>query len=201
MLVLIEDTPNPNALKFSTVPDSTFSPAGPLYFENKEQAVEKSDFVVELFDLEVVDAVFLGDNFVTVTVHSSTNFDQLKSEVINLVLKYLGNNISILKDSENLSAKNSGDAATKNTAINTDLEDAIEKKIIEIIATKIKPSVAMDGGDVAYHSFVDGVVKVKLRGACSGCPSAQMTLKDGIESTLKYYIPEVESVEAVNAMD
>ncbi len=73
----------------------------------------------------------------------------------------------------------------------------IEKQIIEIINTKVRPAVAMDGGDIEYHSFKDGIVKLQMRGACVGCPSSTMTLKQGIESLLKYYIPEVVSVEQV----
>ena len=72
------------------------------------------------------------------------------------------------------------------------------KKIEEILDSKIRPAVARDGGDIKFKSFKDGVVKVELQGSCSGCPSSTITLKSGIENMLKYYIPEIESVEAIN---
>jgi Fe-S cluster biogenesis protein NfuA len=74
----------------------------------------------------------------------------------------------------------------------------IEKQIIEIIDTRVRPSVAMDGGDIIYQGFENGIVYLELRGACSGCPSSTITLKNGIESMLQHFIPEVQSVEAVN---
>ena len=74
----------------------------------------------------------------------------------------------------------------------------IEKQIIEIIETRVRPSVAMDGGDIIYRGFKDGVVKLELHGACSGCPSSSITLKNGIESMLQHFVPEVKSVEAVS---
>ena len=77
-----------------------------------------------------------------------------------------------------------------------DMSD-IEKQIVEIIETRVRPSVAMDGGDIIYKGFENGVVYLQLRGACSGCPSASVTLKSGIESMLKHFIPEVKSVESI----
>nr|WP_300552802.1 NifU family protein [Maricaulis sp.] len=73
------------------------------------------------------------------------------------------------------------------------------KEIIDLIDTRVRPAVAQDGGDILFHSFIaeSGIVRLKMRGACSGCPSSTMTLKAGIENLLKHYVPEVTSVEAV----
>jgi Fe-S cluster biogenesis protein NfuA len=81
--------------------------------------------------------------------------------------------------------------------IDTDGMSDIEKQIIEIIETRVRPSVAMDGGDIVYQGFEDGIVYLQLRGACSGCPSSSVTLKNGIESMLQHFVPEVKGVEAV----
>ena len=75
---------------------------------------------------------------------------------------------------------------------------AIEERIREILEIKVRPAVAMDGGDIIFHSFEDGIVKLQLKGSCSGCPSSTITLKNGIENMLKHYIPEVEGVEQVD---
>ena len=83
------------------------------------------------------------------------------------------------------------------TQINTEGLSEIEKQIIEIIETRVRPSVAMDGGDIIYKGFKEGVVYLQLQGACSGCPSSTATLKNGIESMLQHYIPEVQAVEAL----
>jgi Fe-S cluster biogenesis protein NfuA len=80
---------------------------------------------------------------------------------------------------------------------NADLSE-IEKQIIEIIETRVRPSVAMDGGDIIYKSFEDGIVYLELKGSCSGCPSSSVTLKNGVESMLQYYVPEVKAVEAID---
>ncbi len=76
-------------------------------------------------------------------------------------------------------------------------DDEIVKQIKELIEVKVRPAVAMDGGDIIFHSFEDGIVKLQLKGSCSGCPSSTITLKNGIENMLKHYIPEVVSVEQV----
>jgi len=81
--------------------------------------------------------------------------------------------------------------------IDTDGMSDVEQQIVEIIETRVRPSVAMDGGDIVYQGFEDGVVYLQLRGACSGCPSSSVTLKGGIESMLQHFVPEVKSVEAV----
>ena len=75
--------------------------------------------------------------------------------------------------------------------------DDIEKKIIHVLETKVKPAVANDGGDIKFLEFKNGIVKVKLQGSCSGCPSATITLKQGVQNLLKHYIPDVKQVEAV----
>ena len=77
-------------------------------------------------------------------------------------------------------------------------DSEIVSLIKELIEVRVRPAVAMDGGDIIYHSFIDGVVFVKLQGSCSGCPSSLITLKQGIENMLKYYIPEVKEVQSID---
>ena len=85
------------------------------------------------------------------------------------------------------------DAAQDSEADNSD-DDEVVQQIKHLLDTRVRPAVAMDGGDITFHSFEDGVVTLQMRGACQGCPSSTATLKMGIENMLRHYIPEVVEV-------
>jgi len=133
-----------------------------------------------------VEAVFLGADFITVTKNPQSEWKLLKPEILMVIMDHLVSGLPIFNDNENTC-----------TQINTEGLSEIEKQIIEIIETRVRPSVAMDGGDIIYKGFKEGVVYLQLQGACSGCPSSTATLKNGIESMLQHYIPEVQAVEAL----
>ncbi|MEY3196840.1 MAG: hypothetical protein RLZZ59_206 [Pseudomonadota bacterium] len=183
MFIQTESTPNPNAMKF--LPGEEISTIGPVFITSLD-AAKNSPLARRLFAVDGVEAVFLGSDFITITKDEDVAWEILKPEVLVAIMDHLVAKLPIFDKLEN-SSKNSDIA---------DLGD-LEKQIIEIIETRVRPSVAMDGGDIIYKGFENGVVMLALRGACSGCPSSSVTLKNGIESMLKYYVPEVVSVEAV----
>ena len=182
MFIQTEATPNPNALKF--LPGEAISNDGPIHFASIKDA-KASPLARKLFSIDGVNAVFFGSDFVTITKQDDMGWDVLKPEVLVSIMDHLVAKLPIFDtkhDNSNISLENLGD---------------LEKQIVDIIETRVRPSVAMDGGDIIYKGFENGVVMLALRGACSGCPSSTVTLKNGIESMLKYYVPEVVSVEAV----
>lgn len=184
MFIQTEETPNPNALKF--LPGLDISPKSPVFFNNFDEARVKSPLAAKLYDIGNIEAVFLGADFITVTKTPEIEWKLLKPEILMVIMDHLVSGLPIFNDNENTF-----------TQINTEGLSEIEKQIIEIIETRVRPSVAMDGGDIIYKGFKEGVVYLQLQGACSGCPSSTATLKNGIESMLQHYIPEVQAVEAL----
>ena len=184
MFIQTEETPNPNALKF--LPGVDISPKGPVFFNNFDEARTKSLLAAKLYEIGNIEAVFLGADFITITKIPTSEWKLLKPEILMVIMDHLVSGLPIFNDNENTF-----------TQINTEDLSEIEKQIIEIIETRVRPSVAMDGGDIIYKGFKEGVVYLQLQGACSGCPSSTATLKNGIESMLQHYIPEVQAVEAL----
>ena len=184
MFIQIEETPNPNALKF--LPGLEISPEGPIFLNSFEEAVQRSTLAVKIFQVGNVEAVFYGKEFITVTKSEQSEWSLLKPEILMVVMDHLVAGLPVFDEPQNIFRD-----------IDTDGMSDIEKQIIEIIETRVRPSVAMDGGDIVYQGFEDGIVYLQLRGACSGCPSSSITLKNGIESMLQHFVPEVKGVEAV----
>lgn len=184
MFIQTEETPNPNALKF--LPGSEVSSSGPVFFNSNEEALQRSSLAAKIFQIGNIDAVFYGTDFITVTKSEETDWKVLKPEILMVIMDHLVAGMPIFDEQQNAFKE-----------IDTDGMSDVEKQIVEIIETRVRPSVAMDGGDIIYQGFENGVVYLQLRGACSGCPSSSITLKNGIESMLQHFIPEVNSVEAV----
>lgn len=184
MFIQTEETPNPNALKF--LPGVDISPEGPVFFNSINEAKNSSFLAAKIYGVESVEAVFFGLDFITVTKADSSDWKLLKPEILMIIMDHLVSGLLVFDEERKREAQ-----------INTEDLSEIEKQIVEIIETRVRPSVAMDGGDIIYKGFEGGVVYLQLRGACSGCPSSTVTLKNGIESMLKHYVPEVQSVEAL----
>jgi Fe-S cluster biogenesis protein NfuA len=182
MFIQTETTPNPSTLKF--IPGENVLGSGTANFNNKEDAA-KSPLAQALFMINNVDAVFLGSDFISVTKKENTNWDSLKTEVLTTIMEHFVAGKPIMLE---VGAK---------VESHSEADSEVVKQIKELIETRVRPSVAQDGGDIIFHGFENGVVKLEMHGACSGCPSSSVTLKNGIENMLKHYIPEVESVEAV----
>lgn len=190
MFIQTEITPNPATLKF--IPESKVLESGTMEFSSKEEAMD-SDLARSIFENDAVKNVFFGEDFITVTKDNKFEWDILKPDILSKIMTFFSSNSPIINN--------------KSQNKNIDLEEKTnysdsEKQIVEQIKTlleeKIKPAVAQDGGDISFVKFHDNVVYLILRGSCAGCPSSQITLKSGIENMLKYYIPEISAVEAVN---
>jgi Fe-S cluster biogenesis protein NfuA len=181
MFIQTEDTPNPNSIKF--IPGVDVSPNGPVSFSNQNEA-SKSPLANNLFALEYVDSVFLGTDFITVTKKADIAWEIIKPELLITIMEHFISGQPTV-----------GETTQKNKSYENASE--VVQQIIEVLDQRIRPAVAMDGGDIEFHSFEDGIVYLKLKGACSGCPSSSFTLKEGVENTLKHYVPEVMSVEAI----
>ena len=179
MFVQTEVTPNPNSLKF--LPGKNVSNSGPYEITNKD--VVKNELVRNILSINGVEAIFLGQDFISVNKKNHVNWDEIKHIVISLINDFYADGKEFVID-EN--------AEENNKSLNE-----IEKKIIKILDQKIRPAVARDGGDIKFKEFKDGVVKVQLQGSCSGCPSSTMTLKQGVQNLLCHYLPEVKEVVAL----
>lgn len=186
MFIQTEDTPNPDSLKF--VPsDIVICEKGTRQFKDKDEAKKGSPLAFELFKIKGVSSIFFGHDFITVNKDIKTDWAAIKTEVMAAIVDFFMTGKEVLNPEDEAEDK-SGDQD----------DDDVVKQIKELIEVKVRPAVAMDGGDIVYQDFKDGIVYLELKGSCSGCPSSTITLKSGIESMLKHYIPEVESVEQIN---
>ena len=179
MFVQIENTPNPNSLKF--LPGKVVSKIGS--FEITAKSETNNELIRNLLSVNGVNSIFLGSDFISVNKNNEVNWDEIKHIVISLINDfYLNGNEYVIEKNLNETAEN--------------LKE-IEKKIVKILDEKIRPAVAKDGGDIKFKEFSNGIVKVQLQGSCSGCPSSTMTLKQGVQNLLCHYLPEVKGVEAI----
>lgn len=190
MFIQTEGTPNPNTIKF--IPGKiVLGENKTANFFEKEAAVD-SPLALALFAIDNVKSVFLGSDFISVTKQENSSWDLLKTEVLTTIMEHYVMGREVLKDGTNADSLSSME-------IIDEQDQEIVDQIKEIIENRVRPAVAQDGGDIIFRGFKEGVVLLELHGACSGCPSSTITLKNGIENMLKYYIPEVISVESVNA--
>ena len=180
MFVQTEITPNPNSLKF--MPGKTVSNCGSFEITKKEKI--DNELVRNLLSINGVTGIFLGANFISVNKKEEEKWEDIKHIVISLINDFYSSGKEFVIDK-------SLDAKEKINLIE------IEKQIIKILDTKIRPAVAKDGGDIKFKEFKDGIVKVQLQGSCSGCPSSTMTLKQGVQNLLCHYIPDVKEVIAI----
>ena len=180
MFVQTQKTPNPNSLKF--IPGRAVSNDGSYEIFNKDET--KNTLLRNILSISGVTGIFLGEDFLSVNKLNENNWDDMQHIIISYINEYYaeGNRCVIDKLDRNKTEKNLNE---------------IEKKIIHILETKVRPAVAKDGGDIKFREFVDGKVKVELQGSCSGCPSSTMTLKQGVQNLLMHYVPEVKEVLAV----
>lgn len=192
MFIETETTPNPSSLKF--MPGRPVMPSGTREFASPE-AAEASPLAQAIFDTGEVVNVFYGWDFVTVTAAPGIDWGALKPQVVTILLDHFISEAPLF-------AGGSADGIsvppeTAEMAVEDREEDAeVISSIHELLETRVRPAVAGDGGDIAYRGFSEGVVYLTLQGACAGCPSSTATLKQGIESLLKHYVPEVVEVRA-----
>jgi Fe-S cluster biogenesis protein NfuA len=188
MFIQTEPTPNPATLKF--LPGRDVTGGAPRDFASLEEAQGASPLAAELLQIEGVERVFLGSDFVSVSKAEGRDWAHLKPSILAAIMDhYIAGGPAIA----------AGGAASGHTAHAYEGEAAATvEKIKELLDARVRPAVAADGGDIVFESYdVDsGVVRLHMRGACSGCPSSTMTLKSGIENLFRHYLPEVRGVEA-----
>lgn len=200
--VYAEMTPNPNTMKF--VSNRWLVTNDKSYEILANQRVGgPSPLAEKLFNFPFINGVFIAANFVTLTKSDLIEWQDVVMELRDFITEYLNAEDGVVIREEFLNAPKEttvNETASDNTATNTEAKNFtdFEQKIVEILDEYIKPAVESDGGAIELDSYNDGVVKVVLKGSCSGCPSSTMTLKAGIEQMLKNMLPEVQSVEAIN---
>ena len=182
MFIQTESTPNPATLKF--LPGTTVLSAGSADFPTEESA-SPSPLARRLFQVEGVEGVFFGPDFITVT-KDDQDWAHLKPAILGVIMEHFTSGQPVMEtDARAGHEDHDGPDA------------AIVTQVKELLDTRVRPAVAQDGGDITFHGFDAGVVYLQMRGACAGCPSSTMTLKMGIENLLKHYIPEVTEVRPV----
>jgi NFU1 iron-sulfur cluster scaffold homolog, mitochondrial len=181
--IYLESNPNPNSLKF--VINEMLVPEGLSFDFPDAESTGISPLAKELFSYEFVDRVFFASNFITVSKKGDVEWLEIQNTLKTHIKQYLESGKFVIEISETEAAP-------------AEEETETIKKIKTILEEYIRPAVEQDGGAITYHSFRDGVVKVKLQGSCSGCPSSTVTLKAGIENLFTRMMPgEVKSVEAL----
>ena len=180
--VSLEFTPNPNTLKYSV--NRQLLDKGAANFVAKADADARSPLASKLFGISGIAGVMIGKDFVTVTKSDEGDWDSVHKTASATIESHLKSGEKVLNENVQTDFKKGGDSEA-------------EKRIREIIDSEIRPAVAMDGGDITFEKFEDGVVYLYLQGSCSGCPSSSMTLKMGIENRLKQVVPEVREVVSV----
>lgn len=182
MFIQTEETPNPLTLKF--LPGRAVMEQGTANFPSAASA-DRSPLAQRLFDVDGVNGVFLGSDFITVTKIADRDWTTMKPSVLGAIMEHFTADRPVI-----LAAEPGAEAAA-----GEDSEVVVQIK--DLIETRVRPAVAQDGGDIVFQGFEDGIVYLHMQGACSGCPSSTATLKMGIENMLKHYIPEVTEVRAV----
>jgi Fe-S cluster biogenesis protein NfuA len=186
MFIQTEATPNPATIKF--LPGQTVLESGTADFAAREDAV-RAPLALRLFGLQGVTRVFLARDFVSVSKAGDTDWTMLKPMVLGVLMDHFSTGQRVLDE----------DYFPRDPKAVDPMESAIETQIKELLDTRVRPMVARDGGDIVFHSFTDGIVYLRMQGACSGCPSSTLTLKSGIENMLRHYVPQVLEVCSVEA--
>lgn len=180
--IQLEWTPNPSTLKY--VLDRKLIPYGALSLTSREEAATKSPLAEKLMDVKGITAVMLGPNFVTVTKGAEGEWDDLNDGVMATLEAFAESGQPAVRDGALVRPSPEGASEA-------------EKRIRQVLETEIRPAVAMDGGDISLDRYENGVAYMHMQGSCAGCPSSQMTLKQGIESRLREIVPDLVEVVPV----
>ena len=183
MFIQTQDTPNPATLKF--IPGVPVMSQGTVDFADVD-AAKPSPLARRLFDVDGVTNVFLGADFVAVTKADSLEWFALKPAILAGIMEHYASGMPVVV-STGAADEDDGEE-----------DDDIVRQIKQLLDTRVRPAVAMDGGDIVFQGFDDGVVTLQMRGACQVCPSSTATLKMGIENMLRHYIPDVREVRAAD---
>jgi Fe-S cluster biogenesis protein NfuA len=191
--VYAESTPNPNVQKFVT--NKLLSNQ---HIELSEQAdSHEVPLAYELFEFPFVKEVFISDNYVSIQKSNDLEWFEVNNTLRDFLKEYLQSDRRIVAEGYAPKVKEAQKSDVKFQAT----DDDISKEIIAVLEEYIKPAVAGDGGNIQFLSYEPDTkeVNVLLQGACNGCPSSTITLKNGIEATLKQLLPG--KIGAVNALN
>lgn len=183
MFIQTQDTPNPATLKF--IPGVPVMDSGTADYPAADSAAN-SPLARRLFQIDGIRGVFLGGDFVAVTKEDSLDWFALKPSILAGIMEHYASGMPVVEMADTVA-----EAADE-------VEDEIVTQIKQLLDTRVRPAVAMDGGDIVFQGFDDGIVTLQMRGACQGCPSSTATLKMGIENMLRHYIPDVREVRAAD---
>ena len=190
MFIQTEQTPNPLTLKF--LPGRVVMEEGTAFYENLSECANSS-LAKNLFSVEGVSGVFFGSDFITITKEEKFEWQILKPIILGSIEDHFKSGANIINKNEKNLSTSAGEI------IDSSNEDSeIVKQIKDLLDTRVRPAVAMDGGDIVFEKYQDGTVYLHMQGACAGCPSSTATLKAGIENMLKHYIPEIKEVRPVD---
>jgi len=190
MLIRTEQTPNPSTRKF--LPGQTVMDAGTRDFADAQSA-EASPLAAALFTSGMVEGVFYGRDFISVTAALGVSWSDLEPLVLETLLDHFVSEAPLFAPGTAAGIHVADDSPIEESADDADIIEQIK----ELIETRVRPAVAQDGGDIVYKGYREGRLYLSMHGACSGCPSSAVTLKRGIEGLIRHYVPEVESVEAI----
>jgi Fe-S cluster biogenesis protein NfuA len=190
MLIRTEQTPNPATRKF--LPGQNVMEAGTRDLADSQSA-DASPLARALFDSGMVEGVFFGRDFISVTAAPGVSWTDLEPLVIESLLDHFVSGAPLFAPGSAAGIHVADEANIDEDPADADIIDQIK----ELIETRVRPAVAQDGGDIVYKGYKDGRLYLSMHGACSGCPSSTVTLKRGIESLIRHYVPEVETVEAI----
>jgi len=191
MLIETEQTPNPSTLKF--LPGRKVMVSGTRDFATADEA-EASPLAEAIFGLGDVTGVFFGTDFISVTIAPGGAWTTVKPDVVSILLDHFSADMPLFRGGTAADIQVPGD---EDEFADNPADADIIAQIRDLIDTRVRPAVANDGGDIIYRGYKEGKVFLRMQGACSGCPSSTATLKNGIESLLKHYVPEVTEVLAV----
>ena len=182
MFIQTQNTPNPNSLKF--IPEKKVSKIGPVEILDAKDS--NNTLVKNILSINGVRGIFLYEDFISVNKNNELDWSELKHIIISYINDFYSSGVECVLDTN-----------SQNKVLNENNLSEIEKKIINVLETKVRPAVSKDGGDITFKEFKNGIVTVQLQGSYSGCPSSTMTLKRGVENLLSHYVPEVKEVISI----
>jgi Fe-S cluster biogenesis protein NfuA len=186
MFIQTEATPNPSTLKF--IPGREVLRSGTRDFRDRGAAERASPLATRIFEVDGVEGVFLGSDFISVT-KGGGEWQHLKPALLGAIMEHYMSGAPAVTDTVEAEAQDGGEYAGE--------DGEIVETIKELLETRVRPAVAQDGGDIVFHRYSEGIVYLHMRGACAGCPSSTATLRHGIENLLRHFIPEVQEVRSV----
>ena len=185
MFINVEETPNPNTLKF--IPEKDIS-VDRSYIFKKTDDLKNNDFLKDLFDVDGVESILIDSGFISVTKNNGSSWAVLRTILTSKIGVFLEKNNYVIDLTLNKEKVNDNKKPLTDT----------EKSIVELLETRVKPVVASHGGEISFNSFKNGTVYLELKGSCAGCPSSTATLKMGIENMLKHYHKDIKEVVEIN---